>query len=244
MNVQIVEIIGRSTQGITKPFICRGEDGHIYFVKGRGAGKRSLICEWIAGYLALGLALPIAPFVIVDVPEMLIQLGMRNDLNDLGAGLAFGSRKLGVVELSVSHLAYVPDEIQRDVLAFDWWIRNDDRTLSETGGNPNLFWDVSSEKLVVIDHNQAFDDGFSVESFSDLHVFHGQINTLSGDWVLQQHYRKRFLEVLAGWDVICNTIPPEWWFIDTEQTLPTDFDRDATQQLLLRCQNDAFWKMI
>ena len=158
--------------------------------------------------------------------------------------LAFGSRKLGVVELSVSHLAYVPDEIQRDVLAFDWWIRNDDRTLSESGGNPNLFWDVSSEKLVVIDHNQAFDDGFAVENFSNLHVFHGQINALSADWVMQQHYRKRFLEVLADWDVICNTVPPEWWFIDAEQTIPTDFDRDATQQLLLRCQNDEFWKMI
>ena len=56
MNIQIVEIIGRSTQGITRPFICRGEDGHIYFVKGRGAGKRSLICEWIAGNLEIGRA--------------------------------------------------------------------------------------------------------------------------------------------------------------------------------------------
>ena len=51
MIVQIVEIIGRATQGVTKPFICRGEDEEIYFVKGRGAGKRSLICEWVVGNL-------------------------------------------------------------------------------------------------------------------------------------------------------------------------------------------------
>ena len=55
MGIQILEIIGRATQGITKPFICRGEDEHIYFVKGRGAGMRSLICEWVVGNLAIKL---------------------------------------------------------------------------------------------------------------------------------------------------------------------------------------------
>lgn len=243
MSVQIVEIIGRATQGITKPFICRGEDEHIYFVKGQGAGKRSLICEWLAGNLALRLGLPLAPFEIVDVPDSLIQLGMRDDLRELGAGLAFGSRKLAVVELSISHLEYVPEAMQRDVLAFDWWVRNDDRTLGEAGGNPNLFWDVEREQLVVIDHNQAFDAGFSVENFAALHAFHGQIDALCGDWVVQQQYCDRFAQALSDWDVICNTVPPEWWFVDPEQTLPTDFDRDAMRQLLLRCQADTFWKM-
>ncbi|MDR3390550.1 MAG: hypothetical protein P4L77_02360 [Sulfuriferula sp.] len=243
MNIQIVEIIGRATQGITKPFICRGDDGYIYFVKGRGAGNRSLICEWIAGNLALKLGLPIAPFEIVDVPEMLIQLGMRDDLGDLGAGLAFGSRKLEVVELSISHLQYVPDQLQRDVLVFDWWVHNIDRTLSEMGGNPNLFWDVENEQLVVIDHNQAFDAGFSVESFINLHAFHEQIHNLCADWVLQHQYAHRLANALSDWDIICNTVPLEWWFVDPEQTIPTDFDRDVMHRLLLRCQNNAFWKM-
>lgn len=243
MSVQIVEIIGRATQGVTKPFICRGEDEHIYFVKGRGAGKRSLICEWVAGNLALKLGLPVAPFEVVDVPDSLIQLGMRDDLRELGSGLAFGSRKLGVVELSISHLDHVPEKTQRDVLAFDWWVRNDDRTLSEAGGNPNLFWDVETEQLVVIDHNQAFDAEFSVENFVYLHAFHGQIDALCGDWVMQQQYCNLFAQALSDWDVICNTVPPEWWFADPEQTLPADFDRDAMYQLLLRCQTDTFWKM-
>jgi hypothetical protein len=70
VSVEIVEIMGRSEQGVTRPFICRGDDGHVYFVKGRGAGMRSLICEWIAGQLGRRLGLPIAPFEIVEVgPE-------------------------------------------------------------------------------------------------------------------------------------------------------------------------------
>lgn len=243
MSIQIVEIIGRATQGITRPFICRGEDEHIYFVKGRGAGMRSLICEWVAGNIALRLGLPVAPFEIVDVPESLLRISMRDDLNELGAGLAFGSRKLSVVELSISHLRHVPGEMQRDVLAFDWWVRNADRTLSEAGGNPNLFWDVENEQLVVIDHNQAFDVEFSVKDFVNLHAFHGQIDGLCGDWVVQKQYCSRFAVAVADWDVICNTVPPEWWFLDHEQTLTTDFDRDAMRQQLLRCQGDTFWKM-
>ena len=39
MPIQIVEVLGRSIQGITRPFICRGEDDRTYFVKGQGAGQ-------------------------------------------------------------------------------------------------------------------------------------------------------------------------------------------------------------
>ena len=34
MTVRIVEVIGRSVQRITLPFICRGDHGQHYFVKG------------------------------------------------------------------------------------------------------------------------------------------------------------------------------------------------------------------
>lgn len=165
MSLEIVEIIGRAQQGITQPFICRGEDDQVYFVKGRGAGRRSLVCEWIAGQLGRRLGLPIAPFEIVEIPEQLLAVAMRDDLNELGVGRAFGSRKMPVVELSVSLIDQVPEDIQRDVLAFDWWVRNADRSLGETGGNPNLFWDTGNEALVVLDHNQAFDPGFSALDF-------------------------------------------------------------------------------
>jgi hypothetical protein len=243
MSIQIIEIIGRASQGVTKPFICRGEDDEIYFVKGFGAGRRSLICEWVAGGLAVRLGLPVAPFEIVQVPEALISLGSRADLAELGAGLAFGSRRLKVVELSRSHLAHIPVSLQRAVLAFDWWIRNADRTLSEEGGNPNLFWDVQLQRLVVIDHNQAFDEEFSERNFSELHAFHEQIDTLCGDWVIRQECCAQFDAALAGWDEICNTVPAEWWFIDPEQTIVTNFGREEIRQLLSAYRSDAFWNM-
>ena len=243
MTIEIVEIMGRSEQGVTKPFICRGEDGQVYFVKGRGAGMRSLICEWIAGQIGQRLGLPIAPFEIVEVPEELLAIAMRDDLAQLGAGKAFGSRKLPVVELSPSHLDHVPVDEQRDVLAFDWWVRNGDRSLGEMGGNPNLFWDVENECLVVIDHNQAFDPTFSVRDFADLHAFRDQSHVLFGDWVMQQRYVARFLEVMTDWEAICNTVPSEWWFVDAEQTVPTDFDVQAVRQLLMRCQSNGFWSL-
>lgn len=243
MTVQIIEIMGRATQGVTKPFICRGEDEQIYFVKGRGAGRRGLICEWVAGNLAQGLGLPVAHFEIVDVPQALIQLGSRSDLSELGAGPAFGSQKILVVELSVSHIEHVSAALKQDVLAFDWWVQNADRTLSTEGGNPNLFWAVDENKLVVLDHNQAFDLNFSPQNFVDSHAFSEEFSAISEDWVVQARYCTRFEEVMAGWDDFCNTVPAEWWFIDPECTLPVNFDRADIKQRLLECRSEDFWKM-
>jgi hypothetical protein len=146
MAVEIVEVVRRSDQGVTRPFISRGDDDEVYFVKGVGAGRRSLICEWIAGTLALELGLPVAPFEIVEVPEELIESGAGLDLSELGSGPAFGSQRREVMELTASAIPEVPEPMQQDVLAFDWWIRNGDRYLTERGGNPNLFWAPETQR--------------------------------------------------------------------------------------------------
>ena len=44
-RITIEEVYKRSEQGVLRPFLCRGSDGETYFVKGRGAGYRSLIGE-------------------------------------------------------------------------------------------------------------------------------------------------------------------------------------------------------
>lgn len=94
MPVQIVEIFDRSIQGVTRPFFCRCEDGQTWFVKGRGAGRQSLIAEYVGGRLARSLGLPVPDFEVVEVPPDLIKWSGREDANELGAGLAFGSRAL------------------------------------------------------------------------------------------------------------------------------------------------------
>ena len=241
MTVEIVEVLRRSEQGMTRPFICRGADGKTYFVKGKDAGRRSQICEWVAGRLAVLINLPIAPFEIVEVPEELLELDFEGELKGLGAGPAFGSLERQVTELTISAIKQVPQALQQDMLIFGWWIRNADRCLGEHGGNPNLFWEPGSHELVVIDHNQAFDMGATRDDFYHLHVFRDQAQELSGDFFRRTEYNEKFSMALDSWKLILSEIPDAWWYVDEERTVQTDFDANTIYELLMGFENDEFW---
>lgn len=241
MTVQIVEVIRRSEQGITQPYICRGDNDKVYFVKGIGAGRRSQLCEWIAGNLGLALGLPIAPFDIVEVPEELMELNFTLNLSDLGSGPAFGSQRQEVMELNVSGVDEVSELLQQDVFAFDWWIRNSDRLLTEKGGNPNLFWNPRDQELIVIDHNQAFDAAFNPDVFNELHIFRSQRHRVFGDMLCHQDYNRRFTLALNNWPEICNGLPKEWFFADAEMTVPVNFSLGDAYKLLEEYKKDGFW---
>ncbi|PWQ92105.1 HipA family kinase [Leucothrix pacifica] len=244
MTVTIEEVIRRSDQGMTEPFICRGDDKQTYFVKGIATTRRSQLSEWIAGNLGLALGLPIAPFEIVEIPEELIISGSSLKLSDLGSGYAFGSQlKADAIELTVSNISDVPAAIQQDVLVFDWWVKNKDRMLTQQGGNPNLLWQPESKELVVIDQNQAFDSDFDETNFADLHVFSRQWSSIFGDLLKPQQYNERFEAALADWDKICDAIPEEWFYIDPEMTIPVDFELDLIYQLLKQYETDDFWTL-
>ncbi|MDD2814333.1 MAG: hypothetical protein PHP00_01140 [Thiotrichaceae bacterium] len=247
VNVEIIQILRRAADGITKPFICKGENSLIYVVKGIGAGKRSLICEWIAGCLAQQLQLPIAPFCIVDVPEELLANNVYEDSKYLGIGLAFGSLEQDrVSKVKPEDIQTIPETLQQKIFAFDWWIQNMDRTLTEQGGNPNLLWklNINSEfesRLVMIDHNLAFDKQFHKQDFIKSHIFKAQGLALLSDKALQNDYTQLFLNALQYWNEICTGIPPEWWFSDAEQTVSVDFDLKVTYDKLMTCQEKIFW---
>ena len=241
MTVEIVEIIRRSDQGVTRPFICRGDDGEIYLVKGLDAGRRSQICEWVAGRLAILMELPIAPFEQVRVPDEFVEFNAGTELDGLGAGLAFGSLERQVTELSYSVIDQVPIDLQQDVLIFDWWVKNADRCLGEYGGNPNLFWDPGEQTLVVIDHNQAFDLTAKRSDFSENHVFSAQTRQLAGDFFRRNEYDGRLSTALDSLPQILSEIPDEWWFVDQEQTVPVDFDQSVVYELLKSFESDDFW---
>ncbi len=98
-RIMITEVLGRSDQGMTRPFICKGDDWMTYFVKGSYAGLRSLCCEWVAHRL-VHLAMPDAPlglppFKMAQVPEAVVAHSARTDIRDLGAGLVFASMRIG-----------------------------------------------------------------------------------------------------------------------------------------------------
>jgi hypothetical protein len=238
----IEEVLGRSTQGITLPFICRGDDGATYYVKGHGAGRRSLIAEWVAGHLASAFGLPVADYALAEVPEQLVAAKVRTDIGDLGAGLVFASRMLSnAQELSPTTKDLVPAQSARDVLVFDWWLHNEDRHLTELGGNPNLLWDVAGAQLVVIDHNQAFDPDFDAQRFLNSHVFASHWNAVLSDHVLRATYRDRMEKALQCLPTARASIPTDWWWAG--EGVPANVSWDAIVTCLERCHCDDFWNM-
>ena len=241
----IVEVIGRSSQGKTRPFICRADDGHVYFVKGRYAGVRSLVCEWLAASLAKEFGLPIAPFAILSVSEDLVELGHAagEPLSDLGVGEVFGSQRCEFSELTMITADLVPTEVQADVAVFDWWIHNEDRTLTDNGGNPNLFWDAGDAKLWVVDHNLAFDTDFSPSRFMGTHVFSKGLRNAASDFIARTDYALRLSDALSAWSPAVAALPSTWHYVDPEQTIPLRMDFELMRTRLARCAFDDFWNL-
>ena len=89
--IEVVEIQGKSEQGFQEPFLCRGSDGHLYYVKGRQTDRASLGREWVCAHLGRELGLPIPPFALMHVSEDIIAEAPA-DWRTLGAGIAFGSQ--------------------------------------------------------------------------------------------------------------------------------------------------------
>lgn len=242
MSLTIVEVIGRSEQGRTRPFLCRGDDGEVYFVKGLPvATPRGLVAELISARLGERFGLPIAPWFVADLPSELIEADPVQ-YRDLGVGSVFASQRVHAVEMAFEHRQLVPVQLRRDLLAFDWWIRNSDRSLSEVGGNPNLLWNPAGDRgLVVIDHNLAFDGAFSASDFTATHVFADEVPGVFGDLVTRQMYVERFQEALAGWQEDCDNVPLSWGFRDPEQTISAGPLLDEFRRILDRAFEDDFW---
>jgi len=238
MRLTIVEIIKQAEQGLSSPFLCRGDDGELYFVKGRASGRASLWAEWLGGHLGKALGLPIPPFCIAEVPAALIR-ECPQELRALGSGPAFASRNADACQwLETAASTRVDATLQRDILVFDWWLHNGDRT----HGNPNLLWHAGKGELVVIDHNQAFDIRFSIAEFWEHHLFSAQRDAVFGDLAEQARYGERLTAALSVWTEACDNVPPEWHWENDEQDLPCTFDPAAAKTLVARCSTPDFWR--
>ncbi|MEX0144326.1 HipA family kinase [Janthinobacterium aestuarii] len=239
-TIFIDEVLGRAQQGITEPFICRGDDGAIYFIKGKGAGRRSQICEWVSAQLATEFGLPIAEYALAEVAEELIEANAFPNISQLGSGIVFASKELPhPQELTAITRDLVPDQVASDVLVFDWWLHNEDRHLTARGGNPNLLWDMQSSALVVIDHNQAFDRHFDPRNFLKTHVFSSRWNDIFSDHFQREHYARKLAAILPKLADIRANIPDSWWYVD--EGVPADVTWDEIEACLQRCRREDFW---
>ena len=237
-TLQVTEIMRRLDQGMTRPFLVRADDGDLYVAKGRETTERGLIAEWICAHLAQQLGLPIPAFRLLQVPRELVS-ALGPEVAALGHGAVFGSlQQSGVQEFAVTQLQRVDAEQRRRLLAFDWWVENADRSLSPHGGNPNLLWNAAQNKLLVIDHNLAFDADFDEASFFETHVFGQEAATLFNDLVCRAETSALLDAALSCFDAAVQAIPPEWRWLDAkERTLPVQIDFEAIKRRLsLRTQ--------
>lgn len=222
--------------------MCRASNDALYYVKGRNIGVRDLICEWLGTYLARSFGLPVADFDVLHIPEEVRTYSVLGKL--IGGSYAFGSKQTAQAEeFQWSHVGLTKSEAKSDLLVFDWWIRNTDRQLSQLGGNPNLLWHTTTSSPVVIDHNQAFDPNFNVVSFVEGHAFRGQLVELFNDAEKRRYYESKISRALSCWDVATELIPPEWFYLDEEQTLPVGFSTVEALALLKRFEQEDFWKV-
>ena len=68
-------------QGRTNPYLCEGDDGKQYVVKGSSATCAGLVKEWIVAHLAKHFGLPIPDFKIAWLDDELVEFGTF-DLED------------------------------------------------------------------------------------------------------------------------------------------------------------------
>lgn len=244
-ELEAVEILRRSEQGVCRPFLVRDRQGDIYVVKGVGGpGKAALISELLCVELGLRLGLPLPRYGIMHVPQGLIDFTTIDGAHELEGGPAFASRLVdNATTLLYPQIDQIPPALQQRVLVFDKWVRNGDRRLTDKGGNVNLLL-CPAGRLVVIDHNVAFDMPASDAGILIEHVFSGQKNSLD-DLMVRAEHHAALDTALADWDTITALLPDEWVYRDSwddeSLTSPT---LDERLNLLQRFANDDFWRLI
>ena len=239
MTVQIVEILRPAEQGRSGPYVCRGEDGSTYFVKGRNTGRRSQITEWICAHLARELGLPLAPVEMVEiVPELLAET--PKNMREVGAGLSFGSREypqalwfelirsakptFGYKEISSYSIGGCIIRIVFPAIRTCCGTRPGKSCWSLTTIWPSIRSSCPGSFLTII---------YSGDKQT----------TFLRIWSSRPMYQDRLRNALAAWDTAVNSIPDTWWWVDDECTVATEFDIEAAHSLLQRCESGNFWGM-
>ncbi|WP_306665724.1 HipA family kinase [Photobacterium phosphoreum] len=207
--VYIERIIRKMKQGQTGPYLCVGDNGNQYIVKGPNTTYRGLINEWVCGQLGKALGIPIPDFEIAYIDESLIEFGTY----ELTEGDWFASKyEDNIQDVPFHLLSKLDTEKLKLLFVFDYWIKNGDRNLTEHGGNPNLFICSDLCSFVVLDHNLAFDKEHDqiFESLKFIHVasiawFAEQKNLFD-----KEYYENRLEDVMKELDSILESVPEEW----------------------------------
>lgn len=234
--LEITEIRNNTSQGQTEPFMCSAADNRNYVVKGKSTCVDGCIKEWMGAKLAIAFGLPVPPFNLVKVPASLLAIHTEAAAG-LGSDPAFASQYVPFSsELKYESIAKINKKLRQNIVMFDAWVRNEDRTLTQYGGNPNLIW--SENILYVIDHNLIFDKDFCTNRFLATHVFKDEIPEILHDFLMRREYEKKMQTVLNIWPSAWDTLPIQWCEQNEEYGL---FDPEATFRQLQDDAQGAIW---
>lgn len=234
---EVIEIQSQSEQGFQQPFLCKADDGESYYVKGRQTTRASLYNEWICANLAAQLKLPMPPFKLLNVSEEILEEA-PTPWKTLGCGIAFGSQlHLGCSWFDQAQVQHVPFHQQVDILAFDWWIQNSDRT----SWNPNLLWEARQGSIVMIDHNLAFEPTLTPQDFIASHIFRECWPKV--DLVMRDLLQHQFCNAMdAVLEKACHNLPEEWQWNNPECDVAANVDLPAIKATLAKCKGSDFWR--
>ena len=237
--LEIVEIIRPADQGRTTPFLCSACDGMRYFVKGYPASSIGLVKEWMGGNLAKAFGLPVPEFRLAHLDDALANAYDGPQASELKGGFVFASKQIGSVnELRFETIPQIDKLTRLAVLLFDLWVENEDRTLTELGGNPNLLWKPDESGLYVIDHNLIFDPAFNPINFGETHVFKSEFCHKQDDLVEKHDFEERMKIALDSWKVAWDKVPSEWLEHNQDYSI---FNPDQHFQRLTDEANGAIW---
>jgi len=202
-------------QGRTEPYLCRANDGDEYVVKGNTTQGKGRIVEYICAHIGKAFGLPIPDFEIIEVPEYLLEYDSVYQ-DEIGSGPAFASRYIPQLqEVNLSIIDDIDNTLLQDIFLFDYWIHNEDRTLGDTGGNPNLIFRPVDKQLYVLDHNLAFDEDYTLADMKKLHVCRKGWFEKQGDLLKISDYQDRMKSALEDLDNCINNLPAEWFSCST-----------------------------
>ena len=115
--------------------------------------------------------------------------------------------------------------------------------MSVTGGNPNLYYDVVNDSLVVFDHNLAFDAEFDTGDHKNVHVasslFKGQTDLFEPD-INKGYYYQKFQNALDNLDAIIECIPEDW----VKDIPNVNGEIDRIKVTLGAFEKDDFWRAL
>ncbi|MFM4759927.1 MULTISPECIES: HipA family kinase [Aeromonas] len=243
---QVTHIIRVMQEGSTGARLCECQDGNLYVVKTLDeVTPRQLIAEWVCGHLAkaFGLMTPECRLVY-GMPELMRLQGQSSFWDDDTIG--FASRYHGnTIAVNMPLARAASAQLKSDILVFDVWVKNGDRTLSDLGGNVNLLFDLLSDpQIVVFDHNLALvaeDDEIHIRQH---HVFSGDNRGVPlNDIVTQDEYIERMAHAMSQLPQVLAAIPQHWRELANRQLGGGDIINDVVMPILGRYENH-FWRWI